>query len=52
MTIRFGYETGYEYRAFSAGVGLQYNIFMIDYAYIPFSSQMGTAHIISVGFIL
>ncbi|MGA3286636.1 MAG: PorV/PorQ family protein [Bacteroidota bacterium] len=52
VTVRFGYETGYEYRAFSAGVGLRYSIVMIDYAYIPSSSQMGTAHIISIGFIL
>jgi len=52
VTVRFGYETGYEYRDFSAGVGLRYSIVMIDYAYIPSSSQMGTAHIISIGFIL
>ncbi|MGD0589972.1 MAG: PorV/PorQ family protein [Bacteroidota bacterium] len=52
VTVRFGYETGYEYRDFSAGVGLRYSIVMIDYAYIPSSSQMGTAHIISISFIL
>jgi hypothetical protein len=52
VTVRFGYKTGYEYRGFSAGVGLRYSIVMIDYAYIPSSSQMGTAHIISIGFIL
>ncbi len=52
MTVRFGYETGYEYRSFSAGVGLRYSIAMIDYAFLPSSSQMGTAHIISIGFIL
>jgi len=52
MRVRFGYETGYEYRSFSAGVGLRYSIAMIDYAFLPSSSQMGTAHIISIGFIL
>jgi len=52
VTARFGYETGYEYRDFSAGVGLRYSIAMIDYAFLPSSSQMGTAHIISIGFIL
>jgi hypothetical protein len=52
VKIRFGYETGYEYRDFSAGVGLRYSIVMIDYAFLPSSSQMGTAHIISIGFIL
>jgi hypothetical protein len=52
VTVRFGYKTGYEYRGFSAGVGQRYSMVMIDYAYIPSSSQMGTAHIISIGFIL
>jgi hypothetical protein len=52
VTVRFGYETGFEYRDFSAGIGLQYSIVMIDYAYIPSSSQMGNSHIISIGFIL
>ena len=52
VTVRFGYETGYEYRGFSAGIGLRYSVVMIDYAFLPSSSQMGTAHIISIGFIL
>jgi hypothetical protein len=52
VTVRFGYKTGYEYRGFSAGVGLRYSMAMIDYAFLPSSSQMGTAHIISIGFIL
>jgi hypothetical protein len=52
VTVRFGYETGYEYRNFSAGVGLRYSIAMIDYAFLPSLSQLGTAHIISIGFIL
>jgi hypothetical protein len=51
VTVRLGYKTGYEYRGFSAGIGLQYNIIMLDYAYIPSESQMGMAHIISIGFI-
>lgn len=52
VTVRFGYQTGYEYRDLSAGIGMRYSIVMIDYAFLPSSSQMGTAHIISIGFIL
>jgi hypothetical protein len=52
VTVRFGYQTGYEYRDYSAGIGMRYSIVMIDYAFLPSSSQMGTAHIISIGFIL
>jgi hypothetical protein len=49
VTVRFGYETGYAYRDFSAGVGLRYSIAVINYAYVPFSLQVGNAHIISIG---
>jgi hypothetical protein len=52
VTARFGYETGYEYRGFSAGFGFRYSMITVDYAFLPSSSQMGTAHIISIGFIL
>jgi hypothetical protein len=52
MTLRFGYATGYDIRGFSAGIGIRYNIAVVDYAYIPFSLQTGNAHIISIGFIL
>jgi hypothetical protein len=50
VTIRLGYKTGYAYRGFSAGIGLRYSLANIDYAFIPSSSQMGDAHIISIGF--
>ncbi len=52
VTCRVGYKTGYEYRDFSAGFGFRYTIITVDYAFLPSSSQMGTAHIISIGFIL
>jgi hypothetical protein len=52
VTARFGYKTGYEYQDFSAGFGLRYNFIIIDYALLPSSAQMGTAHIISIGFTL
>jgi len=49
VSVRFGYGTGYEYRDFSAGIGFHYSIVIIDYAYIPFTSQMGNSHIVSIG---
>jgi hypothetical protein len=48
VRVRLGYETGNESRDFSAGIGLRYSIVLIDYAYIPWSSQMGNSHIVSV----
>jgi hypothetical protein len=52
ISILVGYQTGYEIRGFSAGIGFQYDIANVDYAFIPFSQQAGSAHIISIRFSL
>lgn len=52
LTIRLGYKTGYEYRGFSAGIGIRYALVVLDYAFLPSSAEMGNSHIISLGFIL
>jgi hypothetical protein len=52
VRVRLGYNTGYEYRGFSAGLGLRYSMVTIDYGFLPSSSQMGNSNIISIGFIL
>jgi hypothetical protein len=51
VCVRLGYKTGYEYQGFSAGVGVRYNFVIIDYAFIPSSSNLGKAHSISIGFV-
>jgi hypothetical protein len=48
--LRFGYQTGIDTRGFSAGMGIRYSIVTIDYAYVPFSLQVGNSHLISIGF--
>jgi hypothetical protein len=50
VTIRFGYITGIDARGFSAGMGIRYSVVTIDYAYVPFSLQVGNSHLISIGF--
>jgi len=50
LTMRFGYQTGIDTRGFSAGMGIHYSIVTIDYAYVPFSLQVGNSHLISIGF--
>jgi hypothetical protein len=52
VTLRFGYKTGITTRGFSAGLGIRYNMATIDYAYIPFSLQLGDSHLITIGFFL
>jgi hypothetical protein len=50
ITVRFGYQTGIDTRGFSAGMGIRYSLVTIDYAYVPFSLQVGNSHLISIGF--
>lgn len=52
VSLRFGYQTGYESRSYTVGLGIHYSIACIDYAFIPFELQLGDAHIISISFIL
>ncbi|RPI01392.1 MAG: PorV/PorQ family protein [Ignavibacteriae bacterium] len=49
LTLRLGYLSGIDTRGFSAGIGIRYSVIMIDYAYIPFSLQVGNSHLISIG---
>ncbi len=52
VALRFGYETGYDSRGLSAGIGLRLQFVRLDYAYIPFNYDLGNAHMISVGLLL
>jgi hypothetical protein len=49
FSLRAGYQSGYDARGFSAGLGVRYDVFGVDYAYVPFSQDLGASHIISVG---
>ncbi len=48
--IRVGYQTNYENRNFSAGIGLKYKDITFDYAFIPYSNSFGTGNIFSIGY--
>lgn len=49
FSIRLGYQTGYESRDFSAGIGIHYGWFQLDYAFLPFGYNISSAHTISLG---
>ena len=49
ITVRLGYLTGIDTRGFSTGMGIHYSFITIDYAYVPFSLQLGNSHLISIG---
>jgi hypothetical protein len=48
LALRLGYQTGYETKSFSAGVGIQSSLFRFDYAYVPYKDNFGTGHIFSL----
>ncbi|HVN49353.1 MAG TPA: PorV/PorQ family protein [Bacteroidota bacterium] len=49
FSIRVGYLTGYDARGISAGMGIRYNRFQVNYSFIPVSEDLGNAHSIAVG---
>ncbi|MBI5022034.1 MAG: PorV/PorQ family protein [Ignavibacteriales bacterium] len=48
IALRFGYQTGYETKSFSAGVGIRSSLFQFDYAYVPYKDSFGSGHIFSL----
>lgn len=50
VTLRFGYESGYDSRGLTAGLGVRYEFVQFDYAYVPFSLGLGDGHFFSLGF--
>ncbi|MBI4548603.1 MAG: PorV/PorQ family protein [Ignavibacteriae bacterium] len=50
FSIRLGYQAGYEAKNVSAGIGLQYKILQLDYAFVPFKYDLGSTHTLSLLF--
>lgn len=50
IMLRAGYQTGYETKSFSGGIGVQYSIIRIDYAFIPMSGAFSSTHLFSLMF--
>lgn len=48
FAVRAGFLSGYEARSITAGVGILYGILTLDYAYVPFKTNFGSAHTISL----
>jgi len=44
LFLRAGYQTGYDNRNFSAGAGFLYRNFRVDYAFVPYQSDLGNSH--------
>ncbi|MEO8166785.1 MAG: PorV/PorQ family protein [bacterium] len=49
IAARAGYQAGSNSRGFSAGVGVLYGMFSLDYGFVPLSSNLGSGHTFSIG---
>lgn len=50
IAARAGYQTGYESRGVTAGIGLMWGNLKFDYAFLPFSLGLGNANLFSLQF--
>jgi hypothetical protein len=50
FSLRAGYMTNYDSKNFSAGASFTKRNITVDYAFIPFSNNLGTSHLFSVTF--
>jgi hypothetical protein len=46
--MRLGYQTGYDEKDFSFGLGTEFKQYSIDYAYLPYKSDLGSVHSVSL----
>ena len=50
LFVRLGYQTAYDNKGITTGVGFKYKSIIMDYAFIPYSDSFGTSSTISLGF--
>ncbi|MCZ6776609.1 MAG: PorV/PorQ family protein [Ignavibacteria bacterium] len=48
IAARAGYRFGSDGRGFTTGIGVQYSIIFVDYAFAPLSADLGNTHTISL----
>jgi len=46
--LRGGWKTGYDEQEWSLGLGISHSWYSFDYAFVPFSSDLGTANIFAL----
>ncbi len=52
LALRIGYQAGREAQSITAGLGVKLNRYRLDYAYVPFSFDLGDTHRLSFVFLL
>ncbi len=49
LALRVGYQSGYENKSITTGIGLKYKAFALDYAFVPYKYSLGSSHTITLG---
>jgi hypothetical protein len=49
LSIRAGYQSGYDDRNLTTGIGLKYKAFNLDYAFVPYKYSLGNSHTFTLG---
>ena len=49
FAIRAGYQSGYDDRTITTGIGLKYKAFNLDYAFVPYKYSLGNSHTFTLG---
>jgi hypothetical protein len=49
LSLRAGYQSGYENRFLTAGIGLKYKGTSLDYAFVPYKFSQGNSHTFTLG---
>lgn len=48
FSLRAGYMSMYESKSFTTGIGIHYSLADVDYSFVPFSYDLGNAHMVTV----
>ena len=48
LALRLGYQLGYDDKDISFGMGVKYRKYAIDYAFVPYKSDLGEVHCVSL----
>ncbi|WP_041468255.1 PorV/PorQ family protein [Chloroherpeton thalassium] len=51
LWMRLGYLLGNDSRSVSFGFGVKYENFLFDYAYVPFTNELGSANVLTLQFL-
>jgi Uncharacterised protein family (UPF0164) len=50
LSLRAGYQFGYDAKGYSVGLGVRYGLVQIDYAFVPFLDDLGNTHTFALTF--